>query len=103
MRPTGAQAKVSIKDTLSRRRAAYYENIPSLVRSAGGESRHIAKTIEYVTKSSLDRYREINDVRNSGFRSHRSASTGVISEALLRPEMRIDLDAIAVLVDQCRY
>ncbi|WP_083742419.1 RidA family protein [Bradyrhizobium mercantei] len=74
-----------------------YGNILTLVRAAGGEVRNIAKTIEYVTTASLDRYRDINNVRAKVLPKPLPASTGLISERLLRPEMRLDVDAIAVL------
>lgn len=74
-----------------------YENVLQLVRAAGGEPRHLVKTIEYVTPASLDHYREVAGVRSKMLQSPLPASTGLISEALLRPGMVISLDALAVL------
>ncbi|MCA6111568.1 RidA family protein [Bradyrhizobium cenepequi] len=74
-----------------------YGNVLQLVRAAGGASRHLVKTIEYVTPASLDRYREVTGVRSKMLQEPRPASTGLISDALLRPGMRMDVDALAVL------
>ncbi|WP_035728546.1 RidA family protein [Bradyrhizobium murdochi] len=74
-----------------------YNNVLQLVRVAGGEPRHLVKTIEYVTPASLERYREVTGVRSKMLQEPLPASTGLISEALLRPGMRIDVDALAVL------
>ncbi|SPP98129.1 RidA family protein [Bradyrhizobium vignae] len=74
-----------------------YGNVLQLVRAAGGAPHHLVKTIEYVTTASLDRYREVGAVRSKMLQEPRPASTGLISEALLRPGMLIDVDALAVL------
>ncbi|MCP1909505.1 enamine deaminase RidA (YjgF/YER057c/UK114 family) [Bradyrhizobium elkanii] len=74
-----------------------YGNVLQLVRAAGGAPRNLVKTIEYVTPASLDRYRDVTGVRLKVLQEPLPASTGLISEALLRPWMRIDVDALAVL------
>ncbi|WGS19226.1 MULTISPECIES: RidA family protein [unclassified Bradyrhizobium] len=74
-----------------------YNNVLQLVRLAGGEPRHLVKTIEYVTPASLEHYREVSGLRSKMLQEPRPASTGLISEALLQPGMRIDVDALAVL------
>ncbi|MDP6342490.1 MAG: RidA family protein [Alphaproteobacteria bacterium] len=74
-----------------------YENIIKVVRAAGGGPEHLAKTIEYVTPAALPRYREVAGVRSKLLRGPLPASTGLICEALLRPEMLIEVDPFAVL------
>ncbi|MBB4264099.1 RidA family protein [Bradyrhizobium sp. CIR3A] len=74
-----------------------YENVLQLVRAAGGAPHHLVKTIEYVAPASLDRYRDVAGLRSKLLQDPLPASTGLISEALLRPEMRIEVDALAVL------
>ncbi|WP_210286458.1 RidA family protein [Bradyrhizobium sp. IAR9] len=74
-----------------------YDKVLQLVRTAGGEPRHLIKTIEYVTPASLGRYRDVAGVRSRMLQEPPPASTGIISEALLHPGMQIDVDALAVL------
>lgn len=74
-----------------------YENVLQLVRAAGGAPHQLVKTIEYVTPASLERYRDVAGVRSKMLQEPLPASTGLISEALSRPEMRIEVDALAVL------
>ena len=78
--------------------AAYvYENIVRVVAAAGGGPEHLAKTIEYVTPAALDRYREVAGVRSRILRAPLPASTGCVCETLLRPEYRIEVDALAII------
>ncbi|MSQ64546.1 MAG: hypothetical protein EXR33_12065 [Betaproteobacteria bacterium] len=74
-----------------------YGNILKLIQAAGGETQNLVKTIEYVTPASLARYREVSGVRGKLFRDPLPASTGLISEALVRPEMQIEVDSLAFL------
>jgi enamine deaminase RidA (YjgF/YER057c/UK114 family) len=74
-----------------------YENILRVVREAGGGPGSLVKTIEYVTPDALPRYRGVADVRTKLFREPYPASTGVVCEALLRPEMQIEIDPFAIL------
>ncbi|WP_439360346.1 hypothetical protein [Bradyrhizobium sp. DASA03007] len=73
-----------------------YGHVLQLVRAAGGEPRHLVKTIEYVTPASLERYREVSSLRSKMLQEPLPASTGLISEALLHPGTQIDVDALAV-------
>lgn len=74
-----------------------YQNILEVVRAAGGGPESLVKTIEYVTPSALPRYRGVADVRTRLLREPYPASTGVVCEALLRPEMQIEIDPFAIL------
>jgi enamine deaminase RidA (YjgF/YER057c/UK114 family) len=74
-----------------------YDNIIKVLRAAGGGPEHLAKTIEYVTPAALPRYREVATVRSKMLTEPYPASTGLICEALLRPEMLIEVDPFAVL------
>jgi enamine deaminase RidA (YjgF/YER057c/UK114 family) len=74
-----------------------YENVLKVVRAAGGGPEHLVKTIEYVTPAALARYREVAGVRAKLLREPYPASTGLVCEALLRPEMTIEIDPFAVL------
>jgi enamine deaminase RidA (YjgF/YER057c/UK114 family) len=74
-----------------------YQNVLAVVRAAGGGPESLIKTIEYVTPGAVPRYRGVADVRTRLLREPYPASTGVVCEALLRPEMQIEIDPFAVL------
>ena len=74
-----------------------YRNVLKVVEAAGGGPQHLVKTIEYVTPSALPRYRDVSGVRSRLLRTPFPASTGLVCEALLRPEMLIEIDPTAVL------
>lgn len=74
-----------------------YANILKVLEAAGGGPQHLVKTIEYVTPAALARYREVAGVRAKLLREPFPASTGLVCEALLRPEMQIEVDPFAVL------
>jgi enamine deaminase RidA (YjgF/YER057c/UK114 family) len=74
-----------------------YQNILKVLAAAGGGPQHLVKTIEYVTPAALARYREVARVREKLLREPWPASTGLVCEALLRPEMQIEIDPFAVL------
>jgi enamine deaminase RidA (YjgF/YER057c/UK114 family) len=74
-----------------------YGNILKVLEAAGGGPQNLVKTIEYVTPSALARYREVAGVRAKLLREPFPASTGLVCEALLRPEMLIEIDPFAVL------
>jgi enamine deaminase RidA (YjgF/YER057c/UK114 family) len=74
-----------------------YQNVLKVVEAAGGGPQHLAKTIEYVTPAALERYRKVAGVRSKLLREPYPASTGLVCEALLRPEMQIEVDPFAIL------
>lgn len=74
-----------------------YGNIIKVLQAAGAGPHNLVKTIEYVTPAALPRYREVAKVREKLLRAPWPASTGLICEALLRPEMQIEIDPFAVL------
>lgn len=74
-----------------------YQNILKVLAAAGGGPQHLVKTIEYVTPPGLARYREVAAVRARLLREPFPASTGLVCEVLLRPEMLIEVDPFAIL------
>jgi len=74
-----------------------YQNILKVLAAAGGGPEHLVKTIEYVTPAGLARYREVAAVRARLLREPFPASTGLVCELLLRPEMLIEVDPLAIL------
>ena len=74
-----------------------YQNILKVLEAAGGGPQHLVKTIEYVTPAGLARYREVAEVRARLLREPFPASTGLVCELLLRPQMLIEVDPLAML------
>jgi enamine deaminase RidA (YjgF/YER057c/UK114 family) len=74
-----------------------YGNVLKVLEAAGAGARHLVKTIEYVTPAGLSRYRDVAKVREKLLCEPWPASTGLICEALLRPQMQIEIDPFAVL------
>lgn len=73
-----------------------YNNIIEVLAAAGLGPEHLVKTVEYITAPGLTRYRHTAEVRNRLLSKPFPASTGVICEALLRPEFEIEVDPTAV-------
>jgi enamine deaminase RidA (YjgF/YER057c/UK114 family) len=74
-----------------------YGNVIKVLEAAGAGPQNLAKTIEYVTPAALARYRDVAKVREKLLREPWPASTGLVCEALLRPEMQIEIDPFAIL------
>ena len=74
-----------------------YRNVIKVLEAGGGGPQNLVKTIEYVTAAALERYRDVARVREKLLHEPWPASTGLICEALLRPEMQIEIDPFAVL------
>jgi len=74
-----------------------YENIARLMEAAGGSLENVIKTVEYVAPAAAERYPRTGRVRTDLFDRPYPASTGVICERLIRSDLLIEVDAIAVL------
>ena len=74
-----------------------YENVLKVMAAAGGGPQHLIKTVEYVTPAALERYRGVAGVRSKLLREPWPTSTGLVCEALLRPQMLIEVDPFAIL------
>lgn len=74
-----------------------YNNIFNVIEAAGGGPENLVKTIEYVTPAAMQRYREVGALRAKQLSLPYPAATGLICEALLRPEMQIEVDPFAIL------
>jgi enamine deaminase RidA (YjgF/YER057c/UK114 family) len=68
-----------------------------VLSAAGAGPQNLVKTIEYVTPHGLSDYKKVADVRANLLKTPYPASTGLICEALLRPEMLIEVDPFAIL------
>ena len=74
-----------------------YNNILKVIKAAGGSTQNLVKTIEYVVPGALSAYRDVGIVRSQVLSEPFPASTGLICEALLRQDMLLEVDPLAVL------
>jgi enamine deaminase RidA (YjgF/YER057c/UK114 family) len=74
-----------------------YRNILAILAAAGAGPGNLVKTVEYTTAEALTNYRAVADVRKALLAEPYPASTGPVCEAMVRPEMLIEVDATAVL------
>ena len=72
-------------------------NLDTVLRAAGGEPRHLVKVTVYLTDIA-DRAR-INPIRQAYFGPHRPASTLVEVSKLVLPELKVEIEAVAVVGD----
>jgi enamine deaminase RidA (YjgF/YER057c/UK114 family) len=77
--------------------AMVYRNLGAVLSAAGCNLDALVKTVEFVTPQGLAHYRRTAEVRRSSFRPPYPVATGVVCEALLRPEMLVEVDAMGVL------
>jgi enamine deaminase RidA (YjgF/YER057c/UK114 family) len=92
-----ATERVVFEDDVVAQAEYTYQNVLKVVAAAGGGPQHLLKTIEYATPAALARYRDVAGVRAKLLREPYPASTGLVCEALLRPEMLIEVDPFAIL------
>ncbi len=74
-----------------------YTNLLEFLRMAGIPAGNLVKTVEYVTTTGLDRYRETGAVRSRLLPPPYPASTGVVCAGLGTPGLEIEVDAMAVV------
>ena len=72
-------------------------NLDSVLRKAGGKPENIVKVMVFLTDI-FDRAR-INPIRQRYFGNHRPASTLVEVSKLVLPELRVEIEAEAVVID----
>ena len=71
------------------------DNIDGVLRAAGGRPEHVVKVQVFLTDIN-DRAR-INPIREAYFGEHRPASTLVEVTALIKPELKVEIEAEAVI------
>jgi enamine deaminase RidA (YjgF/YER057c/UK114 family) len=74
-----------------------YEHMALLLEAAGGSLENVVKTVEYVAPAGREAYPRSGRVRKELFGRPYPASTGVICKRLLRSDLLIEVDAVAVL------
>ncbi|MFC1980645.1 RidA family protein [Chloroflexota bacterium] len=76
-----------------------YEKIKAVLQEAGASFDDVVKTVDYLAPAGLADYKEVGRVRREYFTDTFPVSTGVIVNQLLRSEMLLEVDCIAVLGD----
>ena len=75
--------------------AQVFRNLQAALASVGGSLANLVKVTTYLTRSQdIEAYRR---VRERFLRANRPASTLVVVQALARPEMLVEIEAVAVL------
>ena len=73
------------------------QNIRQLIEEAGGEMSHLVKVVVYITDV---RYREaVYRTMGEYIKGVHPVSTGLVVQALARPEWLVEIDATAVIPD----
>ena len=73
------------------------QNIRQLITEAGGEMSHLVKLVVYITDI---RYREtVYQTMGNYIKGVHPACTGLVVQALARPEWVVEIDATAVIPD----
>ncbi len=75
---------------------AIYATVERTLTAAGLDLDAVVKTVEYVTPAALPGYRETAAVRRELLGRPLPAATGIVCEALLRPEALIEIECLAV-------
>ena len=72
-------------------------NIRQLIEEAGGEMKHLVKVVVYITDV---RHREaVYSAMGQYLKGVHPVSTGLVVQALARPEWLVEIDATAVIPD----
>ena len=74
------------------------QNIRQLVTEAGGEMAHVVKLVVYITDI---RHREaVYRTMGEYIKGVHPVCTGLVVQALARPEWLVEIDATAVILDE---
>lgn len=74
-----------------------YSNLIKVLEAAGAGPDAVIKTLEFATPQGLEQYRRTAEVRKEFFKPPYPAATGIVCDRSLRPEMLLEVDALAVL------
>lgn len=74
-----------------------YSKIGKVLAAAGAGLDALVKTVEFITPAALEHYAASARVRQEFLKPPYPAATGVVCDRLLRPEMLIEVDAVALL------
>lgn len=74
-----------------------YDCLRQVCEAAGGSIVDLVKTVEYVTPTAVDSYRDVAAVRHRVLGVPLPASTGVVVDSLLSRSWMIEIEAVAVI------
>ena len=74
-----------------------YDNIARVLAAAGYSMDDVVNTIEWIAPNGLMGYRGVQEVRRKYFGDSFPSATGVIVHQILRPELLIEVTAVAVV------
>ena len=74
-----------------------YDNIARVMAAAGYSMDDVVNTIEWIAPNGLMGYRGVQEVRRKYFGDSFPSATGVIVHQILRPELLIEVTAVAVV------
>jgi enamine deaminase RidA (YjgF/YER057c/UK114 family) len=74
-----------------------FQNIQTILETAGSSLDDVVKTTEYITPAALERYSETAEVRREFFKEDYPAATGIVVDGLVRPEFLIEIEVVAVM------
>ena len=77
-----------------------YENIIKVLEAADLGPQDLVKTVEYVTPQGLANYRHTAPIRSELLSAPWPASTGAFCHGLLRPEFEIEIDPMAMYLQE---
>ncbi|WP_454675486.1 isochorismatase family protein [Achromobacter pestifer] len=87
----------SVAPTLEGQLEQAFKNLDSTLRHAGSAPERIAKMTLYVRGYQPDQLETIRAVRDRWLKGHAPASALIGVEALFRPDVQVEIDAVAVL------
>ena len=91
----GIAADGSIPDGVVEQFEIAIANMDSCLKAVGASAEHVVKVVVYLTD--VDDRGKINPIRQRYFGVHRPASTLVEVSALVAPELKVEIEAQAVL------
>ena len=83
-------------DVISQTRQIY-RNIKTILEAAGASLNDVVKTTDYIVREALPYYKDTAEIRREYLGDSFPASTGVVVDRLIRNDMLIEVDVIAVL------
>ena len=92
---TTGESVVADYDIADQGRKAY-QNLAEACAAAGVDITDIAYTVEYLPPSAIGDYRKVQQVRRELFGNHFPAAAGISMYQLSRPELLIQISAIAL-------
>jgi 2-iminobutanoate/2-iminopropanoate deaminase len=74
-----------------------YKNIQKILEASGASFNDVVKTTDYIVRDALLSYKDTSEIRKEYFKDSFPASTGVVVDRLIRSEMLIEVDVVAII------